>query len=492
MFRGLRMSVLAGALAVASGVLPAAAQAQAPSVVSPQVVHTGTAPTGYEVTFRVYDPAATRMRIKGEWFFSSVAGSSFDPPTSEGRLPSQWKPGDFPLAAPNTTDPNWPVADMVKGADGVWTYTTPLPSGWFTYQFYKDCSAAAPALTGCTAIADPVNPPWGRTSNSTAPNSQVYVPSDPAFGTEDNSWQAPAPVAQRGKLEAVDYPSPQSTTPAGSHDLVVYTPPGYDPNRAVPYPLFVLSHGGGENGMGWTTQGVMQHIVDNLVNAGTIQPSVIVMTNANGLSGGNVGYGADLRDSVFGFMESHYNVSKVPSGRGYAGLSAGGNRGNALLASYTTLLGYYGIWSCCNVAGAIRPIGDPLYNNPDLKKLLGLQIAIGTQDPVRSFANIEMAGLTAAGVPFTTFYANGGPEWSFWRPALREFLTAFAFRTTTTSVLAAPGAVKVTVQSATAQPATPTGTVSVGGTSVALVNGSATIPVSSAGGSVNVSYSGDK
>jgi enterochelin esterase-like enzyme len=489
MLRGPRTSVLAGTLAIAAGVVPATANAQ---VASPQVIHTGTAPTGYEVTFRISDPSATRMRIKGEWFFSSVAGSSFDPPTSEGRLPTQFRPGDFPLAAPNTTDPNWPVADMVKGADGVWTYTTPLPSGWFTYQFYKDCSAAAPALTGCTAMPDPLNPPWGRTSNSTAPNSQVYVPSDPAFGTEDNSWQAPAPVGQRGKLEAVDYPSIQSTTPVGSHDLVVYTPPGYEPNRAVPYPLFVLSHGGGENGMGWTTQGVMQHILDNLVNAGTIQPSVIVMTNANGLSGGNVGYGADLRDSVFPYMESRYNVSKVPSGRAYAGLSAGGNRGNALLTSYTTLLGYYGIWSCCNVAGAIRPVGDPFYANPDLKKLLGLQIAIGLQDPVRSFANIEMAGLTVAGVPFTTYFANGGHEWSFWRPALRNFLTSFAFRTTRTSVTPTAGAVKVTVESATAQPAVPTGTVSAGGVAVPLVNGTATIPVTSANGAVNVIYSGDK
>src|SRR3954462_12924038 len=99
---GIGMGVLA--LALAPG-----ARAQAPAVVSPQVVHTGTAPTGYEVTFRVYDPAAARMRIKGEWFFSSLAGSSVDPPTSGGRLPSQWKPGDFPLATPNTTDPNWPV-----------------------------------------------------------------------------------------------------------------------------------------------------------------------------------------------------------------------------------------------------------------------------------------------------------------------------------------------------------------------------------------------
>src|SRR3954451_24944879 len=109
MFRGLRMSVLAGALVVASGLLPAAAQAQAPAVVSPQVVHTGTAPTGYEVTFRIADPSAPRMRIEGEWYFSNAAdiAAAPAPPTPPSnnptpRLPSQWKAGDFPLAAPNT------------------------------------------------------------------------------------------------------------------------------------------------------------------------------------------------------------------------------------------------------------------------------------------------------------------------------------------------------------------------------------------------------
>ena len=62
-----------GALAVLAFAAPA--QAQTPSVVSPEVTHTGTAPTGYTVTFRISDPAATRMRIRGEWFFSSAAGS---------------------------------------------------------------------------------------------------------------------------------------------------------------------------------------------------------------------------------------------------------------------------------------------------------------------------------------------------------------------------------------------------------------------------------
>jgi hypothetical protein len=190
-------------------------------------------------------------------------------------------------------------------------------------------------------------------------------------------------------------------------------------------------------------------------------------------------------------MESHYNVNKTPSGRAYAGLSAGGNRGNTLLLNNTTLLGYYGIWSCCNVNGAIRPVGDPLYDNPDLKKLLGLQIAIGTQDPVRSFSEIEQAGLTAAGVPYTRFMADGGHEWSFWRQALREFLTKVAFRATTTTVVPKAGAVTVTVKPATDQPAVPTGTVSIGGVSAPLVNGSATLPVTAASGTATVAYSGD-
>src|SRR5215469_9284812 len=69
------------------------------ALVSPEVSHTGTAPTGYEVTFRYYDPTATTVQIRGEWFFSGAAGTSTA--TSEGLLPPQWQPGDFPIAFPN-------------------------------------------------------------------------------------------------------------------------------------------------------------------------------------------------------------------------------------------------------------------------------------------------------------------------------------------------------------------------------------------------------
>src|SRR4051794_41452382 len=147
------MKRLIGIAATLAVLVPAA---PAHALVSPEVTHTGTNPTGYTVTFRIYDPTATRMRIRGEWIFSGAADTTTT--SSAGRLPSQWQLGDFPIAHPNAgAAANWPVADMTKGADGVWTYTTPMPSGTVTDNFYRHCDANPPQLSGCTGTVDPSN-----------------------------------------------------------------------------------------------------------------------------------------------------------------------------------------------------------------------------------------------------------------------------------------------------------------------------------------------
>ncbi len=191
---------LAAAGLAAAPLTPAMASA-APhghhALISPQVRHTGTAPTGYEVTFRYYDPTATTVQIRGEWFFSSATGTTTT--SSQGLLPAQWQPGDFPIAFPNQGPaPNWPVAQMtLDKATGVWSYITPLPSGTFTYGFYVNCTSPPPGLAGCTKLSDPSNPPW-NTTGSVEPDSEVYVPSDPRFGTLNLSWQAAAMSGTRG------------------------------------------------------------------------------------------------------------------------------------------------------------------------------------------------------------------------------------------------------------------------------------------------------
>jgi hypothetical protein len=246
-------------------------------IVSPEVVHTRAGPTGYEVTFRYYDPAATRVRLRGEWYFSDAAHTTTH--SSAGWLPWQWIPGAFPIAYPNNAyEPNWPVHDMtLDPATGIWSFTTPMPSGTYTYSFYINCDAPAPQLSGCAGVSDPNNPPW-NTSGAVEPTSQVYVPSDRKFGTEDFSWQAPN--RKHGTLVDVTYPSPLSTDPVGTHFLAVYFPPGYDPNRATPYPTLYLSHGGGGNEVDWSTQCVAGRIIDNLIRAAT---DGLVVTNLNDL-----------------------------------------------------------------------------------------------------------------------------------------------------------------------------------------------------------------
>jgi enterochelin esterase-like enzyme len=480
-----------GAL-VAVTLLAPAATARAQTVVSPEVKHTGTGPTGYEVTIRVYDPTATRVRVKGEWYFSSASESSGVPATSPGRVPSQWRPGDFPMPFPNALAPNWPVNDLtLDAATGVWSFTTPLPPGTFTYALYRNCNATPPNLTGCVATSDPSNPPWNAGKGTLEPTSQVYVPSDPAFGSEDLSWQAPNPVA--GTLEDVEYVSPGSTNPVGKHYLGVYLPPGYDAKRAKPYPLMVIHHGGGGHEAHWLTQGVANRILDNVLASGKMQPAVVIFPNINSISGGQTGLTNDLMNNILPFVEASYNVSKLPNDRAAGGLSLGGQRTNELLFNRTTSFGYYGVWSN---AGSTPAAGSPLLANPDLKKVLAIHTSGGLQDPILSQTVALQTRLAASGVPVIADNFNGGHEWHVWRLNLREFASKVAFRATATSVTPLPGnRLVVTVSAATTEPAVPTGTVtlSTGGPAVPLVDGKAAFSVTDTGGaaSVTASYSGD-
>jgi enterochelin esterase-like enzyme len=406
---------------------------------SPQVTHTGQGPTGYQVTFRYKDPTASSVQIKGEWYFantgdiSAPASTATSVVTTPGLLPSQWQPGDFPIDYPNATAANWPVISMTKGRDGVWTYSTPLPSGVFTYGFYVNC--ASPTQSGCTEVADPANPAW-NTSGSPEPTSQVYVPSDARFDTVDYSWQAPD--REHGRLTDVTYSSPGHVTPAGQNYLAVYTPPGYDPNRAQPYPTLYLNHGGGGNEVDWSTQGDLGNIMDNLIDTGEIQPMVVVMPNANGYpsSANDSAFDSDLISNVIPYIEAHYHVSASASARAFSGLSAGGLITNSLMLQHASEFGYYGVMSAglaCPTPGCTTVTLTPA--QAAALSSAGIFVGGGWQDPVHAAGYMghdtgtiqEVSALVKAGLPVTPDFINGGHEWYVWRILLRDFLTRVAF-----------------------------------------------------------------
>ncbi len=434
--------VLAGVCALCAGFAQAAMDKP---VNSPEVTHTGKAPTGYTVTFRYANPNAQKVQIKGEWYFARPGELSQIAPTpdhpvveGQGLLPKDWLPGDFPLQRPNSTGPNFPVIDMTKGKDGVWTYTTPLPSGTFTYAFFVDCPVPTPgqqqpAQTQCR-ISDPNNRPWneanGVTKGNVAPNSQVFVPSDPSFNTIDYGWQGPAKI--KGKLTLEIYASSGHVTPKDQNHLVVYTPPNYDPKRAKPYPTLWLSHGGGENEMGWSTQGVVANILDNLINTGEIQPLMVVMPNGTGFPQSTFmeAYDQDLINNMIPYVEQRYHVSKSALDRAFSGLSMGGMLTNSFIIKHPEVFQYFGMMS----AGL-----PPEYSTLTPEQVAALKgksiwVGGGWQDTIhaKGFTSHtgparEVSTFAKAGIPVTTNFVHGGHEWYVWRILLKDFLTRVAF-----------------------------------------------------------------
>jgi len=434
-------AVVAGLCAFTTTFWPA--EAAEKSVRSPEVTHTGKGPTGYTVTFRYVNPTVKKVQIKGEWYFArpselSQIAATPDHPVVEGQglLPKDWQPGDFPLQRPNATAPNFPVADMTKGKDGVWNYVTPLPSGVFTYAFLVDCPATVPppGQSPCKPSSDPGNRPWneknGVAVGSVAPNSQVFVPSDPGFNTIDYTWQGPAKV--KGKLTHETYQSPGHLTPANENYLVVYTPPNYDPARAKPYPTLYLSHGGGENEMGWSTQGALGNILDNLINSGEIQPVVVVMPNGMGFpqSTFNGAYDQDLINNMVPYVEQRFHVSKAAMDRAFSGLSMGGMLTNSFIIQHPEVFQYYGMMS----AGLPPAYGTLTPEQIAAVKGKSIWIGGGWQDVIHAKGFTmhtgparEVSTFAKAGIPVTTNFVNGGHEWYVWRILLKDFLTRVAF-----------------------------------------------------------------
>jgi len=84
----------------------------------------------------------------------------------------------------------------------------------------------------------------------------------------------PASAAPAGQLVAGSVPS---AAVGGAIDYTVYLPPGYDASGATRYPSLYLLHGRGDTQAAWQQEA---GALDELINAGTIPPMVVVMPDA--------------------------------------------------------------------------------------------------------------------------------------------------------------------------------------------------------------------
>lgn len=368
------ISVLAMMAMLFSFAPVAPAQAQA-AVVSPEILPDGS------VTFRYYNPNATRVQLYIE--------------SSKNDL-GYW-----------CYNPGWPLLDMTLDvATGVWSITIPpLEPEVYNYHF----AVLVPPATRATNVADPSNPTW----DPAGLNSQLYI-----HGAS-MAWEDVQDVPH-GKLQVGYY---HSTAAGVDRPVTVYTPPDYDKNKRT-YPTLYLSHGAGGNHVDWSTQGLANNIVDNLIAEKKIRPMVLVMTNFNGIPGGTNGYRLDLINDVVPFIEANYRVNPDPNQRAFAGLSAGGSRAANILVNSPEEFGFIAIWSSGGLTQAnVLPKLDAI------RALRGIDIGVGARDFAYQGALANIATLDYYGIPYTSTLTEGDCHtWFFWRKALYNFLTGPLFK----------------------------------------------------------------
>ncbi|NWG46628.1 MAG: esterase [Alphaproteobacteria bacterium] len=134
---------------------------------------------------------------------------------------------------------------------------------------------------------------------------------------------APAASALEGTytettLESTLVPSPVP--------ISVYTPPGYDPDRAEPYPLIIQLHGGGGDN---THMERMSRLLEQAIAEGRVPPAVSVMPAAGrtfymDFKDGSQKWESFVTEDLIAHMRKTYNVVEGREGTLITGISMGG------------------------------------------------------------------------------------------------------------------------------------------------------------------------
>ncbi len=194
---------------------------------------------------------------------------------------------------------------MSKDTSGIWSVTVPpVTPDIYPYSFWVDS----------VQIADPNN--TYIFANERFKRSIVDVPGDkPLVHSLQN--------VPHGKISYHYY---KSATLGTTRPLLVYTPPGFNPNGKTRYPVLYLMHGGSDTEETWTKVGRANFIADNLIAQGKAKPMIIVMPYGNVRPSPMPDFTKDMISDIIPFVEANYPVLKEGKGRAIAGFSVGGGQ----------------------------------------------------------------------------------------------------------------------------------------------------------------------
>ncbi len=194
---------------------------------------------------------------------------------------------------------------MTRDTAGIWRVTVPpMKPDMYPYSFWVDS----------VQIADPNN--TYIFANERFKRSIVDVPGE---GPLIHSLQN----VPHGKISYRYY---QSGTLRATRPLLVYTPPGFNPDGKTKYPVLYLIHGGSDTEETWTKVGRAHLIADNLIAQGKAKPMIIVMPYGNVRPAPMPDFTKDMVSDIVPFVEANYPVVKESKGRAVAGFSVGGGQ----------------------------------------------------------------------------------------------------------------------------------------------------------------------
>ncbi len=228
----------------------------------------------------------------------------------------------------------------VKDAEGFWTATTEPQAPGFHYYWL--------VIDGVQ-----VNDPGSETFYGTGKQaSGVEVPE------KGVDYYLPKAVPH-GDVRERPY---HSSTTGEWRRAYIYAPPGYDTDRNRRYPVLYLQHGAGEDERGWSNQGRMAFIMDNLIAERKAVPMLVVMERGYARKAGETPApagvpappGANRQFQAFEevetkdlvpFIDANYRTIADRDHRALAGLSMGGMQAYVIGLDHLDIFSYIGGFS---------------------------------------------------------------------------------------------------------------------------------------------------
>ena len=310
--------------------------------------------------------------------------------------------------------------DMVKGDDGVWTYTSePQDYGYHNYWMIVDS----------TIVLDPA--------------TNAFI----GYSHMCNGFEIPDPDGSFYDLKDVPHGNVlienyfSKTVNAWRH-IFVYTPPGYETNTSKRYPVLYIQHGGGEDERVWIEMGRTDLILDNLIAEKKAKPFIVVMETSAAYKPGEVRpqmpprrpagerqgppdstrlrrlfsfdtYREVMLNDLIPYIDNKFRTLTDANNRAMAGLSMGTFVTRVVALTNLDKFAYIGIFS----GGTVAPS-----DISDKSKVKLVFMSFGSRERGADGLKGAADALKEAGINAVSYISPlTAHEWQSWRRSLYEF-----------------------------------------------------------------------